>query len=130
MFSTRRHEIYKAACFHAKCRVASYGVESKGGGKKVETELDIIFRFSFLDRNYFAFLSYRVTFFTSPAVYFLSLFFFLFFYFSINYRSICFRNKFRVERLLGVFTRIDSSLFSKNELEQFDRATLFFIKKK
>lgn len=82
MFSTRRHEIYKAACFHAKCRVASYGVESKGGGKKVETELDIIFRFSFLDRNYFAFLSYRVTFFTSPAVYFLS-FFFLFFIFQL-----------------------------------------------
>lgn len=101
VFSTRRHEIYKAACFHAKCRVASYGVESKGGGKKVETELHIIFRFSFLDRNYFAFLSYRVIFFISRAVYFL---FIYFFYFSINYLSICFRNKFRVECLLGVST--------------------------
>lgn len=98
VFSTRRNEIYKAACFHAKCRVASYGVESKGGGKKVETELHIIFRFSFLDRNYFAFLSYRDAFFTSLLLFT----FFFFFYFSINYRTtIRFRNKFRVEYLLG-----------------------------
>lgn len=101
VFSTRRHEIYKAACFHAKCRVASYGVESKGGGKKVETELHIIFRFSFLDRNYFAFLSYRVTFFTSRAVYFLFIFFFFTFQLIISVYASEINS---VECLLGVST--------------------------